>query len=790
MDTLIQDIRYAIRTLTKNPGFAALVVLTMALGIGANTAVFSLVHAVLLRPLPYPAPEQLVQVEKEWRPAWRSEATLTPFLDVAEVRAWSERNQVFSQMAAYQLDGANLTGGDEAERVNSGRITASFLPMLGIAPICGRGFLPEEDRPGGAAVAILSHALWERRFGSKTNVLGRTITLDQKPYTVVGVLPATFRFPDSYDVCTPFAINRGEFAMPHVIGRLKPGVTLEQARTGLDLIYRAVRRPGEVGRIVLVNLHDQVVSRVKLSLLVYFAAVTFVLLIACANVANLLLARAAQRRKEMAIRVALGAGRLRIMRQLLTESVMLAGLGALLGLLAAFWSKSLLCASIPNLPTLQTIRIDAPVLTFAFLAAVSTGMLFGLAPALEASRPSPNDSLKEAGWATATSSFRQRRLSGFLVISEVTLAIVLLLGAGLLVKSFVRLRGVDSGFRPDRILSLTVWPTKAKYPDAPSRSAFFEQVVNSLRDLPGVEAVGANVTLPMTYIGMSTTGLEIEGHPGAADNDQISVGVVNADYFHALGIPLKKGRCFTEQDRANAPKVAVVNESFVRRYLPNEEALGKRVEGRTLIGIASDVRQSGPANPPLPQIYYSYLQEGAEVMSLAVRTRGDPMKLAPAVRARIQNVDKDQPVHDLMTLDQRLSDILAPGRTNMLLSSLLGGLALGLAALGIYGVLAFSVVQRTHEIGVRVALGAQRRDILKLIVTRGLILTLAGLGTGLIAAVWLTRFLRSLLYEVSALDPWTFVSASIFLLLVALAACYLPARRAARVDPMSALRCE
>jgi putative ABC transport system permease protein len=542
----------------------------------------------------------------------------------------------------------------------------------------------------------------------------------------------------------------------------------------------------------LVGLHEHVVGGSRLSLLVYLGAVGFILLIACANVANLLLARATQRRKEIAVRLALGAGRRRIVRQLMTESALLAGLGAALGLVLAFWGKDLLRMFISDLPVLP---MDARVLAFTLLLATFTGLLFGLAPAWESSRIALNDALNEDGRATGTTGRRQHRLSRLLVVAQVGLALVLLVGAGLLGQSFLRLHGVDPGFRPDHILSMTIVLSEPKYPDDRSRAAYFQQVIERLRPLPGVAAVGANSMLPLTPFGNTFAGLEIEGQPPPAPGEYrfLQCGTVNGDYFRTMGIPLKSGRVFTDADQAGKPSVALVNETFVRRYFPDADPLGKRLgEGKdamTIIGVVGDERRALESSPQ-PQFYRCYLQACAGVMSLAVRTRGAPTKLAGAVRSAILGVDRDQPVYSLMTLEQRLADELRPRRLNMLLIGTLGALALGLSVIGIYGVLSFSVAQRTHEIGVRMALGAQGGDILWLVIGEGLKLTLAGVGIGVFAALGLTRLISSLLWGVSAFDPATFAGVSALLTAIALFGCWLPARRAAKVDPMVALRYE
>ncbi len=793
LETAWQDVRFAVRGLLKNPGFSTAVLVTLGLGIGANTAIFSIANEVLLRSLPYPDSGRLVMIKKDWKPFWAPNGEVTSFADPVEIQAWQEQNQVLSQLAAYLPEGATLTGGGEAELVKTEKVSASFLPTFGVVPVLGRGFLPEEDRPGAAPAALLGYGLWQRRFGGDAQIVGQAIWLNETSYTVIGVLPPAFKFIDPIDVLVPLGWGKGSHGFANVIGRLKPGVSVEQARTGLDLIYRQVRDSdanfqkfrdlSAPGRVVLVEMREAVVGHARLSLLCYLGAVGFVLLIACANIANLLLARGARRRKEIAVRIALGAGQLRIMRQVLTESVLLALPGGLLGLLAGLWAKGLLRPLLGNLPDLQPARLDLRVLAFTLSLTLLTGLLFGLAPALEASRVSPNDSLKDG--ARGGGSHRHR-LSHLLVISEVTLALVLLLGAGLLAKSFVRLRKVDLGFQPERILSLRINLSKSKYPDARSQAAYFEQVLERIRRLPGVETAGLDASLPLSGHNVLVSQMSDDGKPP----DVLPIGVVNADYFRTMGIPLKKGRLFTDEDRAGKPKVALVNESFARSRFPGQDPVGKEVLGATIVGVVGNVRAGGPTGPPSSLAYFSYLQSGGESMSLAVRTRSNPMPLSGAIRSQIVDLDPDQPVHGLATLDQRLADTVAPQRVNMMLSGVLGVVALALVAVGIYGVLSFSVAQRTHEIGVRVALGAQTGDVLGLVIGQGLKLALAGVFLGLVAGSWLTRFLSSMLWDVRPFDPWTFAGVSLFLAAISALACYLPARRAARLDPMSALRCD
>jgi predicted permease len=675
-------------------------------------------------------------------------------------------------------------------------VSVGFLPALGVRPALGRVFAAEEDRPGGPAVAILSHGLWQRRFGGDTNVLGKTIIIDQQVCTVIGVLPASFHVPTEYtqysekwDVLRPLGLDAKGHGFLLGVGRLKPDVNLEQARASLDLLYQQFRDPKENGRVVLVRLQGYMARETKRSLLVFQGAVGFILLIACANVANLLLARGTRRQKEMAVRVALGAGRLRIVQQLLTESSLLALLGAALGLLLAFGIKDVVRGFIPALKEVPSTGIDGRVLAFTFLAALLTGLVFGLAPALEASRLSLNESLKLGSRGT-TGGRRQHRLRGGLVVSEVALALVLLVGAGLLVKCFFHLRGVDPGFRTDRLLCLSLSPSTAKYTNGPAQAAYFEQVIEGLRTLPGVEAVGADLEMP--FVGPSRW-----PRPGEVDGKPVQAlcSIVNPDYARALGIPLKSGRWLTEGDRAASARVVVVNERFVRSYLSGKEAVGQQIkygdqDERTIVGVVGDVRTAGLMWGAAAHVYVCYLQEGAAGMGLALRVRGDPIALAAAARARIRAVDPDQPVGGLMMMEQYMRESLIPQRMNMWLSSALGALALALAALGIYGVLSFAVSQRTHEIGVRMALGAETRDVLKLVVGQGLQLALAGVVIGLLAALGLMRSLSSLLYGVAPTDPPTFAGVALLLGSIALLACYLPARRATQVDPMVALRYE
>ncbi len=794
----LQDLQYGWRTLRKSPGFTAVAVLTLTLGIGANSAVFSLVSAMLLRPLPYPAPEQLVQVQKLVRYPWETKSTVTDYLDASELSDWRRESQDVIQLAPYSGGEVNLSGAGEAERVDCGAIGDSLLPVLGVQPMLGRNFLPEEDRPGGAPVALLSHGLWTRRFGADPGVLGKSIGLDGKPYTVIGVVPPDFRFHEHYDLCIPFATclqKQGGFqSARYSIGRLRPGVTRAQAQAALESRYQAEQKGEKKDHVLLTAFQHNMVAQVRQSILVFLGAAGFVLLIACANVGNLLLSRGASRQKEFAVRLALGAGRGRLVRQILTESLLLSFLGGLGGLLLARWGCALLRPFASGMSSVREVSIDGRVLGFTFLVVAVTGVIFGLAPALGCSHSAPHEALKE-GSRNVSQGRRQRRMREGLVALEFASAMVLLIAAGLMAKSFVRLLGVNLGFRPDKILCLTISLSPPKYPDARSQAAYFQQVIERVRALPGVQIVGASVCPPLSSVGMSAIGVEVEGHPSPAGKmDFMLYDVANADYFRALNIHLLSGRVLSEQDQEGAPRVAVVNESFVRRYLPQENAVGQRIKWfgdrqLTIVGVVGDVRHT-LSEAPLQQVYLSYRQSGMMRMSLAIRATGDPMALAGAVRAQIKSVDADQPAFRMLTLEQQLKDSLAPRRATLMLFGAFSVSALLLALVGIYGVVAYSISLRTQEIGIRMALGGQRADILRLVLRQGLGMIGGGVVLGLAGALALTRFLASQLFALSPNDPVTFTEVTLVLAGAALLACLRPALRASRVDPMTALRCE
>jgi putative ABC transport system permease protein len=796
-ETFLQDLRYGLRMFRRNPGFFAVAALTLALGIGATTAIFTVVNAVLLRPLPYPHPEELVYVQKNLGPPYG----INPYAGNREFVAWRNQSRTLSPIAAYMYSWFNLTGGGEPERVTSGMATASFFSLLGVHPVVGRTFLPQEDRPGGPAVVILSFALWKRRFGGDPSVVGRGLNLDDKTYTVVGVLPATFVIPDQYKIdyalWVPLAESEtgaGPFRIVRVIGRLKPGVALTTARSELDTILQSILRGRMKMSVVLSPWQEQITEKSRPSLLLFLGAVGFLLLIACVNVANLLLSRAATQQKEIAVRLTVGAGRARIVRQLLTESLLLALLGGLFGLALARWGKDLLVAFIsPDLPALEPIGLDFRVLGFSLALALVTGLAFGLAPALQASRVSLNEVLKEAG-RSGTEYRSGIHFRNLFAIGETALAMALLVVAGLLFKSFLRVRGIDPGFKSERILSLTIDLTLSKYPTPKDQARFFQQVLEGIKSLGGVQSVGGSGCPPLGGRLNSESDLAVEGR-----SERIPltfVANVSPDYFRTMGISLRQGRYFGDGDREGSSSVAMVNECFARRYFPGEICLGRRVQDwvhkddwLTIVGVVGDVR-GWVEREPNPEIYLPYLQAPEPYMTLLVHTMGSPRLWEGAVRRQVASVDKDQPPHDVATLDELRAKSLVPRRVNAFLLGAFAVLGLILASVGIYGVVSYSVSQRTHEIGVRMALGAEWRDVLRLVVGHQLRLTLIGVGIGVGAAIGLTRFLSSQLYSVKPTDLETFVTVGLVLTTVGLLASYIPARRAAKVDPMVALRYE
>jgi putative ABC transport system permease protein len=807
MESFVQDVRYAVRMLFRNRGFTAVAVLALALGIGANTAIFSVVNAVLLRPLPFKDPNQLVWVTERMFAGGFNGVPSTDYLE------WKEKGRAFDDVAAYSTDNFNITGAGEPERISCAQVSANMLSVLGVQPSSGRNFTAEEDRYGAESVAILTHALWQRRYGADPQIVGKTLKLNDKPHTIIGVLPASFRLTEPVDLLVPLALNleeerKGEMlTLLQVIARLKQGVTLDVARTELDAIKSGLdeqqggARPKGM-RVEITGLHEYLSGDVRSALLVLLGAVGFVLLVACANVANLLLARAAAREREIAIRAALGARRTRLVRQLLTESLLLALLGGGLGILLALWGVDLLVSGIPpEVADLSQdagrIGIDAPVFGFTLTVSIITGLLFGLAPALMTSRPDLNETLKE-GSRKRVAGRGLLNLRSLLVVSELALALVLLVGAGLMLKSFVRLRSVDPGFQTARVLTMKVDLPTPRYEEKRKQAEFFAQVLERAAQLPDVQAASVTSSLPLTG-SFSMIGFpSIEGRePMKPGKDApVPIGLISSDYFRTLDIPLIRGRAFALTDNEGAQPVAIVNESFARRFFNGEDPLGKRLmspmrDWITIVGVVGDTRQTGLSAELRPMIYLPYLQRPSSQMTILARTiSSDPTNLVAALRSQIQAVDQDQAVAQVLTMEQRLSESVAPQRFYMLLLGLFAALALMLAAVGIYGVISYSVTQRTHEIGIRMALGAQRDDVLKLILGQGLILILTGVAAGLMGAFALTRFMSSLLFEVKATDPLTFALVALVLISVALLANLIPALRATRVDPLVALRYE
>jgi putative ABC transport system permease protein len=805
METLLKDLRYAVRMFAKSPGFAAVAILALALGIGANTAIFSVVNAVLLRPLPYAEPDRVVAVWQDYRARGGPErewASPTNFYD------WRDQNQTFESMAALLGWNPTLTGIAEPEQITGAAISQDMFRVLGVEPALGRAFRPEEDQQGGERVVILGHGLWKRRFAADPGVLGQTLSLGGESFTVIGVMPAGFQLPfiTNSELFRPMRqvlsprCGRGCVVL-RAVARMKPGITFDGARADMSTIAaRLSEQYPEANAGIgatLVPLHEQTVGNVRLALMILLAAVAFVLLIACANVANLLLARATARGREIAIRTALGAGRGRLIRQLLTESVLLALLGGALGLLLAFWLVELLVTFSPDgTPRAREIAVDGPMLVFTLGVALVTGVIFGLVPALQASRPDLNQSLKENKGANASGG--GHRIRNVLVVAEIALALVLLVGAGLLMKSFVNLLKVDPGFNAENVLTLRVGLPRTRYPEPHQINGFYSQLIERVKGLPGVGSAGATSTLPLGGSN-SDTSFIIEGRPvsAGADGPVAWYSSVTTDYFSALGMRLTRGRLFDERDQEKTTRVVVISQEMARRYWPDEDPIGKRIgnEGdepdwTEIVGIVADVKQFGLTIEDRPTMYFPQSQQPSRVMFVAVRGQSDPTALAGAVRGQVSELDKDLAVSQVLSMKEVVSRSVAEPRFTLLLLTVFAGLALVLAAVGIYGVMSYSVTQRRHEIGIRMALGASSGEVLRLVVGHGLVLTAAGVGIGLGAAVALTRVMESLLYGVSATDPLTFAAIALLLTAVAVAASFIPARRATRVDPMIALRYE
>jgi putative ABC transport system permease protein len=807
IETFFQDLRYGMRSLLKKPGFTLTAVIALALGIGANTAIFSVINGVLLRSLSYANPERIVML---WERSLTSETTrLQNVISPANFLDWQKQSTSFEHMAAVSDLRVNLTGGTgEPEEIKVQLVSQPFFAALGVQPLVGRSFLPEEDKTGNELVIILSHELWQTRFASDPQILGRQATINGRQRTIVGVMPPGFHFLDNQvrawvplalDPAFDYRNKTGRYL--RAVARLKPGVTVRQAQGELAGIAKQLEQAFPEKNtgwgVNVVPMHEQVVGEIRPILVVLFAAVAFVLLIACANVANLLLARAASRQKELALRAALGAGRMRLVRQMLTESVLLSLMGGVLGVLLAFWAIQFLIGFGPdNIPRLNEISIDLRVLGFTFGISLLCGVLFGLIPALQASRPDLNDALKEG--SRGSTGDRSGMFRNVFVIAEVSLALVLLIGAGLMIRSFMRLQAVETGFNPENVLTMRLQLPKKKYPESHQIVNFFKQAQNRIAALPGVQAVGAISYLPLTGGLASRDAFKIAGQPAPLPGQEpgVEVRVVTPTYFRAMGIPLLKGRLLDERD-VRESRVLLINETMANRYFAGVDPVGKQMEvfwdgsgPDEIVGVVGDIREGALNKEPEPAIYWSHPREPYSGMALVVRASGDAARFATAVQKEIRALDPDQPVADVRTMKEVIAKSIARPRFNTLLLTIFAGVALVLASVGLYGVMNYSATQRTHEIGIRMALGATRADILRLVVGNGMMLTLAGIIIGVLASWGLTRVMANLLFGVTATDLPTFVGVSAVLAAVALVANYIPARRATRVNPIIALRYE
>ncbi len=803
MGSIVHDIRYGVRTLLKNPAFSFVAILALALGIGANTAIFSVVNALLLRPLPYFEPGRLVMVwESSPRGAKQNVISPADFLD------WKAQNRVFEAMSPVlsQLD--ILTGAGEPDEVPGFAVAASFFPLLGVTPQLGRSFNDDEDKPGAPGVVVLSHRFWETRFGSNPGILGQPITLDSEKYTVIGVMPARFRWlnrasefwvPLKLNPARNYRIGSGRYMQ--AVARVRPGISIENAQSEMSSIAKRLEREHPEFNtnwgVNLVTMRDQIEGDIRPALLILIGSVGLVLLIACANVANLLLARAASRQREMAVRTSLGASRMCIVRQLLTESILLAVAAGLVGILLAFWGIDLLVALSPaDLRLRDQVSPDYLVMGFTAVLSLATGVLFGLVPALAASRTDLNSSLKQGSRTGA--GIGSHRVRGILVVAEIGLSLMLLVGAGLLIRSFTKLQSVNPGFSAGQVLTARVFLPDAKYREPAQKIAFFEQALLKLRNIPGVQAAGADVFLPLTGL-ISGTSFTIDGRPAPPPGQKpvTNVSSVDPDYFSTMRVPLRQGRWFTAHDNAAAPRVYIVSESFARDNWPEGNALGQHIRVAMkddvpgeIVGVVGDVHHEALDKNARQTVYYSYPQLPFGFMTFVIRTTLPPSNLAGSATGVIHSIDPEQPMGEIQPMDKVLSESIARSRFTMLLLAIFAGIAITLAAVGIYGVISYSVTQRTQEIGLRMALGAERSDVLRLVLRNGMHLIVAGLLAGLIGSYFMSRLISSLLFELSPTDPFTFAIVALLLTAVALAATLIPALRATRVDPMVALRYE
>jgi predicted permease len=827
MSSLLSDLRHALRVLTSNPGFTTVAVAALALGMGANTAIFSVVNAVLLAPLPYPQSDRIMRVERGFKGNDGGGGSVS----VPKFMAWKKANNAFQAMALYDFSGPglNLGSGDRPQQVKGIHVSAGYFQVFGVSPAVGRTFLPQEDQPNGAKAAVLSNDLWRNQFGSDPSLVGKPILLGGDPYTVVGILPASFHSDPPADIFLPMqadpeSTNQGHYLL--AAARLKPGATLDSAKTNMIAAGEQFRAANpkwmdKSETVSVIPLRDAVVGDVRLSLLVLVGAVGFVLLIACANVANLLLARAAGRQREIAIRTAIGASRGHLIRQLLTESVLLSSIGGILGLLIGTWAVPLLLAVSPgNLPRVNAedhiasaiSMFDWRVLAFTFGIAVLTGVLFGLLPALRISKLDVNSVLKEASGRSGT-GLRHNRVRSVLVAAEMALAVILVAGAALMIRTFVGLRSVQPGFDPHHVITMQTSLSGGRYDSTAKVANMIRQAVDHMEALPGVRAAAATVTVPVDSVGLDLP-FNIEGRPPAKGD------LYNGDefwrfgsphYFSALGVPLLKGRVFDLRDTGNSARVIIVNQAFANKYWPKGDPIGQRITigkglgpqfeepTREIVGIIGNIRENGLKNGDQPVMYVPQSQVTDGLTQLAnsviplswiVQTAADPSSLSAAIQHEIQSVDSQLAASKIRTMDQVISESTARQNFNMLLLTIFAGLALLLAAIGIYGLMSYTVEQRTQELGIRMALGASRGDMLKLVVRQGMLLTGIGLAIGLSASLGLNRLLANLLFGVKTTDPVTYAAVAIILISVALLATYIPARRATKIDPVVALRYE
>ena len=808
MNALFKDLQFAFRSLLQRPGFSGVAVITLMLAIGVNTTIFSVVNAVLLRALPFRDPEQLVSV---YKPAAGGGL---PGLAGYQYLAWRERQTNFADLAAFTNDNFNLTGLGEPERIACAQVTANLFNMLGVQPVRGRAFLEQEDKPGANNVAIISDAFWQKHFGRNESVLGSSLTLDDKLYTVVGVMPAGFRFPGEFEIWLPLALDREKefhshfFALVEVVGRIKPGTQFATAQTELNLIARGAAQeahdPASPAVVEVGPLHQQLVGGVRLTVLVLWGAVGLVMLLACVNVAALMISRTLARQREMAVRAAVGARRWQLIRQLLTESIVLGVAGGALGLLIAIWSTRAIGSLAPegfatSVYDLNNIPLDWRVFAFTLALSVVTGIVFGLAPALTASKPDLLQALRNSRSA-GLMSFGLRSFRGWLVVAELALAMVLLLAAGLLVRSFNKLTAVDLGFDRENVLTVRIGLPRSKYKEPQQALAFQQELLDRIKRLPGVQAAGTTIHTPLNGFSLIVF-TAIEGTPELnREKDQpIGVGVVSPEYFQTMRIPLLSGRHVDDRDGPDKQKVAVVNQAFAQRFFPKGDVLGKRIgfacketEGlcRVIVGVVGNIRQESLTDNVAAELYVPSAQMPMNTMTLFVRTASDPLSFVPAVRSTVLGIDPNQPIYDVKTLAQRVSDATAVSRSLTVLFTAFALLALVLGSVGIYGIVSYAVTQRTQEIGVRMALGARAFDILQLVLKHGLVLVLSGVAIGVAGALVLTRFLATLLFGITPTDALTFIVVSLLFLLIATIASLIPARRATKVDPLTALRYE